>query len=433
MAPNSRKNDTDLAGFQELLLSRKLARENQVQYYTQWVHRFLWLHPDGLENLSPDCILAFRRELETDVRLHDWQIRQAESAVTIYLYQYLGLQLDVSADYADPVGDGVVAWRNAVTKVREAIRLKHYSYRTEQAYLRWIQQFARYVAPAAPGAVEDADVVQFLTHLALKRRVSSSTQNQAFCALLFLFRHVLGRDIEGLGGTVRAKRGPKLPVVLTREEVQALLQRLQGRAQLMARLIYGAGLRLRECLRLRVKDLDFGNMTLVVRAGKGDKDRSTFLPAALVADLQEHLAGVQLLHQQDLDDGLGEVAMPTALARKYPNAAKSWAWQYVFPADNLSREPRTGRVGRHHSCPDLLQRALRKAAREAGIVKRITVHCLRHSFATHLLEAGTDIRKIQELLGHKNVQTTMVYTHVVQKTGPDGCSPLDTLDSGVAA
>jgi integron integrase len=269
------------------------------------------------------------------------------------------------------------------------------------------------------------EIVQFLSALAVKEHVSASTQNQALCALLFLYREVLARDIGWLEDVVRAKRPRRLPVVLTRREVRVLLGALQGINWIMAGLLYGAGLRLLECLRLRVKDIDFGANQIVVREGKGNKDRVTMLPAIVRDPLVSHLECVRTLHQHDLERGVGRVYLPEALGRKYPNVGKEWGWQWVFPASRVSVDPRSGERRRHHVDESVLQRAVKEAARRAGLIKLVSSHILRHAFATHLLEAGYDIRTIQELLGHRDVSTTMLYTHVLNRGGNGVYSPID--------
>ena len=273
----------------------------------------------------------------------------------------------------------------------------------------------------------EPEINAFLTHLAVKEEVSASTQNQALSALLFLYRHVLGRTIGDLGEVIRARRPQRLPVVLTREEVKAVLTHLRNDKWLMASLMYGAGLRLMECLRLRVQDIDFERSEITVRDGKGAKDRRTMLPESLKRPLQEHLKTVRAIHDQDLADGWGRVQMPDALDRKYPTAPADWRWQWVFPQESRWRNTSTGAEGRHHIDESLVQRAVKDAVGSAGIVKRATCHTFRHSFATHLLEAGYDIRTVQELLGHQDVRTTMIYTHVLNRGGKGVRSPADTL------
>lgn len=310
-------------------------------------------------------------------------------------------------------------------QVRSISRAKHFSLRTEQAYIYWIKRFIIFHNKRHPLDMAEPEISSFLSHLAVHNNVSASTQNQALNALLFLYREVLGKQLRYMDGIQRAKRPKRLPVVLTRSEVSALLAQLSGTFQLMAGLMYGAGIRVMECVRLRVKDIDFDYNQITVRDGKGGKDRVTMLPASLKAALRRQLARVKLLHAEDLAEGYGEVYLPYALERKYPNAPKEWAWQYIFPAARRSVDPRSGKMRRHHVSERVLQRAVGRATRRAGIAKPASCHTLRHSFATHLIEAGYDIRTVQELLGHKDVSTTMIYTHVMNKGGKGVKSPLE--------
>lgn len=312
-------------------------------------------------------------------------------------------------------------------QVRAAIRLRHYSLRTEQTYVHWIKRFIFFHEKRHPREMGKEKVEQFLTALAVDRHVSAATQNQALHALLFLYREVLAQELGWLDNIVPAKRPQRLPTVLTQPEVRSLLSAVHGVPWLIANLLYGAGLRLTEGLRLRVKDVDFTANHIVVREGKGDKDRITMLPAVVREPLTAHLVQVRVLHQQDLARGHGRVALPHALDRKYRNAAGEWAWQWVFPASHLSIDPRSGIQRRHHLHEAVPQRALREAARQVGLTKPANPHILRHSFATHLLEAGYDIRTIQELLGHSDVSTTMIYTHVLNRGGRGVASPADRL------
>jgi integron integrase len=312
-------------------------------------------------------------------------------------------------------------------QVHEAIRRRYFSRRTEEAYVHWIKRFIYFSGRRHPAALGEAEVTAFLNHLAAERKVAASTQNQALSALLFLYKEVLGRELAWLDGLQRATRPPRLPVVLTHEEVERLLAELQGVRWLIASLLYGAGLRVMECLRLRVKDVDLGYRQILVRDGKGEKDRVTMMPEKLAAPLAAHLARVKSLHGRDLEAGYGEVSLPYALARKYPRAGYEWVWQYVFPANHRAADPEDGVMRRHHLYDSVPQRAIREAARAAGIAKRVSCHTLRHSFATHLVESGYDIRTVQELLGHSDVSTTMIYTHVLNKGGRGVVSPLDRL------
>lgn len=310
-------------------------------------------------------------------------------------------------------------------QVRQQLRLKHYSIRTEQTYVQCIKRFIIYHRKRHPAEMGVDEIRQYLSHLANSGKVAASTQNVELAALLFLYREVLGRDLPFVDGIERAKQPQRVPTVLTREEVKRILTKLSGTYHLMTSLLYGTGMRLMECVRLRVKDIDFGYKQITVRDGKGGKDRRTLLPESLIEPLRRQLERARLLHEEDLQNGYGSVYLPNALERKYPNAAREWAWQWAFPAGKLSVDPRSGKVRRHHASEDALQREVKRAIRRAQIEKRASCHTLRHSFATHLLEDGYDIRTIQELLGHADVQTTMIYTHVLNKGGKGVRSPLD--------
>lgn len=312
-------------------------------------------------------------------------------------------------------------------QMRDALRARHYSLRTEEAYVQWVRRFIIFHDKRHPQEMGVEEINQFLSALAVAHRVAASTQNQALSAVLFLYKAVLHQDLGRIEDVVRARKPKKLPVVLSREEVKAVLQCLSGSPWLMASLLYGSGLRLLECLRLRIKDIDFSYQQITVRDGKGAQDRVTVLPLNVQSALQQHLQAVKQLHDRDLEAGFGNVYLPYALERKYPYAARSWTWQYVFPATKRSHDPRTGIERRHHILPLVLQRAVKAALRHAGITKAASCHSFRHSFATHLLENGADIRTIQELLGHKDVHTTMIYTHVLQRGGQGVRSPGDLL------
>jgi integron integrase len=313
----------------------------------------------------------------------------------------------------------------AARRLREAIRRRHYSARTEKAYVAWLRRFLAFHGGRDPALLGEAEVRAYLSHLALRETVAASTQNQAFSAILFFYRDVLGRRLEGLASTPRAKRPVRLPVVLSREEVKVILGQLRRTLWLIASLMYGSGLRLEECLRSRVKDVDFSRRAFTVRDGKGRKDRETVLPLALLEPLRAHIDGVRRLHGRDLAAGNGSVVLPDALVRKYPRAPWELAWQWVFPATRMYVNRTNGLLQRYHLHETVVQRAFRDAVRAAGIAKQATSHSLRHSFATHLLEAGYDIRTIQELLGHKDVSTTMIYTHVANVGSRGVKSPLD--------
>lgn len=310
-------------------------------------------------------------------------------------------------------------------QMRERLRVMHYSIRTEKVYLDWAKRFILFHGKRHPRELDASHIETFLTHLAVEGRVSASTQNQALSALLFLYRKVLEMDFPDLEAVTRARNPQRMPVVLTVDECKQLLLQLEGQWWLLASLLYGTGMRLMEGVRLRVQDVDFSRREIVVRRGKGNKDRVTMLPETLIGPLQTHLEKARAIHQEDLKRGFGDVYLPFALDRKYPNAGREWMWQYVFPSYKLSVDPRSGVTRRHHVDEKGLQRAMKKAVRDCGINKRATPHTLRHSFATHLLERGQDIRTVQELLGHKDVSTTMIYTHVLNRGGRGVRSPLD--------
>ncbi len=325
------------------------------------------------------------------------------------------------------IGAGHAPKRRLLDRARDAIRARHYSRRTEKSYVAWIRRYILFHNKRHPAEMGADEIGRFLTSLAVDGKVSASTQNQALSALLFLYKEVLQQKVSWIDGVVRAKSPQRLPAVLTREEVRVVIGRLQGVPRLMALLLYGAGLRLLECARLRVKDVDFSTNQIAVRGGKGGKDRFTTLPAAAKPDLARHLERAQGQHHADLARGAGWVELPDALARKYPNAGRAWAWQWVFPATRLYVDSLTGQRRRHHLHESVLQRAVKDAVRGSGVAKRASCHTFRHSFATHLLEDGYDIRTVQELLGHRDVATTMIYTHVLNR-GPGAVrSPADRL------
>jgi integron integrase len=314
--------------------------------------------------------------------------------------------------------------KKLLDRVRDAIRLKHYSYRTEETYVHWIRRYILFHNKRHPSEMGSPEIELFLTHLVVEAHVASSTQNQALSALLFLYRHVLHQEIDPVDA-LRAKRSRYLPTVLTREEVGSVIRQLSDVYEIVVRLLYGSGLRLNECLGLRVKDIDFAQQQVIVRNSKGMESRVTMLPVSLVDPLQAHLQKVKRIHQQDLERGYGSVYLPFALEHKYRNACREWIWQYVFPSSQIAKDPRSEVMRRHHLHETGLQRAIKQAAKAAGIQKRVSCHTFRHSFATHLLQNGYDIRTVQKLLGHKDVKTTMIYTHVLDRGGRGVRSPLD--------
>jgi len=391
-----------------------------------WITRFILFHNKRHPNvLAASDVMTFLDSL-TDVA----ERSQARLAILFLYRQILNRPLDlpdaapvvVASAARQPAADPLAT---LFDQVREALRVKHYAYSTEQSYLNWIKRFIRYHNQRHPRDLGGAEVAAFLTHLAVDGQVAASTQNQALAALLFLYREVLRQEIVYPIDSVRAKESQHLPAVLTKDETRRVIAQLSGIHQLIAKLLYGSGLRLLEALRLRVKDIDFERRAIIVRDTKGDEDRVTMLPDSVVAPLKEHLQRVKRLHEQDLAKGLGSVYLPDALERKFPNASREWLWQYVFPSDQLSQDPRSGAIRRHHLDESGLQRAVRQAALAVGLTKRVTCHTFRHSFATHLLEDRYDIRTVQELLGHKDVKTTMIYTHVLQRGGLAVRSPLD--------
>jgi len=312
-----------------------------------------------------------------------------------------------------------------LTKVREEIRRRNYSYRTEKSYLRWIIRFIKFHGRRHPLKMEKEEVVEFLNWMANERDVAASTQNQALCAIVFLYKQVLDKPLGAFDNLQRAKEPKRLPVVLSSKEARRILANMEGDARLMVQLLYGSGLRQSECLRLRIKDIDFEFNHIWVRNGKGRKDRTTVLPEISKKKLKNQIKRVKLLHQKDLDKGFGKVILPKALSKKYPSMAKEFGWQYLFPSARRARDPRSGLTQRYHKSSSYLHKAIKAAVRQTNIVKKVSSHTFRHSFATHLLQDGYDIRTVQELLGHKNVSTTMIYTHVLKKGGRGVKSPID--------
>lgn len=413
-----------LSVFKSFLERKQLVSEKKLAYYLYWVSSF-GSYCEKQNSLPSDNskIEPFLHHLAKT--REEWQVVQAREALRLYHF-YLA-RAEGEESNVSSAKDGEQEWQIAALKMREALRLRHRSLRTEKAYLQWLRSFYSFMRGESKSIndIGSRDVKNFLSELAVTRRVAASTQNQAFNALLFLFRHVLDRELNDIADTVRARRGRKLPVVLHKNEIDAIFEHLVPLQRLMARLIYGCGLRVQECISLRVKDIDFEQGSLTVRSGKGDKDRLTVLPESLKNDLQEQLMQARKMYERDRQDGAQGVSLPHALVRKYPEAGKEWAWFWVFPAQSPSVDPRSGIRRRHHIHVSSLQRGFKRAVREAGITRNASVHSLRHSFATHLLERGHDIRTIQELLGHSNLQTTMIYTHVAGKNILGVTSPLD--------
>ena len=426
---NMRELEASLQEFGEFVLKAQLAPSAAAPYFVRWVRRFL-SRPASDEPLL-DQVRGFCEELERNGGTEDWQVRQADQALRLYFVNFLK-RTDWHRQPASTVVDeqGRTSPLAALEQLRMRVRTRHYSYRTECTYVDWVRRFLDYAATqqGVPHPRVASEVVRdYLAHLAVRHQVSASTQNQAFCAILFLCREVLGVNVESLSSGVRAKRGERLPVVLSMPETMALLGAMSGTPRLMAALIYGGGLRVTECCELRIKDIDLDQGLVFVRRGKGDKDRSTLLAEVGRDELRAHLRESEAQHQADRQAGLAGVWMPDALDRKYPNAGRELGWFWVFPSRTLSTDPRAGIVRRHHIHDSVIQKAVTAAAQEARIHKPVSVHTLRHCFATHLLLNGVGIRQIQEYLWHANVETTMIYTHVVKELRNPARSPLDML------
>ncbi len=402
--------------FKQYLKKTGRVNSKTLPYYVKWVSNcYTFLDKELSQKITNEEKKEF---LDYLAKTHeDWQVNQANLAIKLYDF-FLSKQQS-KTDSKQYLKKWDVLFKDTI----EALRLRHRSYRTEKAYLGWLLRFKDFVNSKSPSSLTGEDVQNFLSYLALEKKVSSSTQNQALNAILFVFKHVLKKDINI--DAVRAKEKRRLPVVLSKKEVRQVLDKMSGEHKLMAMLIYGCGLRISECISLRIKDIDLEKGVVTVRAGKGDKDRITVLPESLKDDLIRHLDIVRNIYNKDRKNDVSGVFLPNALERKYLNAGKEWGWFWLFPSKSLSVDPRTNTVRRHHVHVATIQRAFKRALKEAAIEKHATVHCLRHSFATHLLEDGYDIRVVQELLGHKYVQTTMIYTHVANKNLLGVKSPLD--------
>jgi integron integrase len=417
--------------FGDFLRGSEQVLESHISYYEGWVSKYLhWLERQQGE-ATKDQSSGIRDFIGSiGGQYPDWLLSQAERALR--LYRYFKRQVR-RPDGSLPVRQTSKAVplsgssADVLDKLSAAIRLKHLSYRTEEAYVGWVRRFLQFVRGSGKATPGSEGLKDFLSHLAVEQKVAAATQRQAFHALLFFYRNVLALPVRGLESVVRARVGKRLPVVLTIAEVRRIVSQLKGTDALMAKVIYGAGLRLEECLSLRVKDIDFERVCLTIRAGKGNKDRETVLPESLIGPLKEHLAVVRKKFLADKSGNPGGVWLPEALARKMPNASREWPWYWVFPASKLSIEPRFGKVCRYHVYPSSFQKAFRLAVARAEVTKNATVHTLRHSFATHLIERGYDIRTIQELLGHSDVSTTMIYTHVATRNKLGVASPANDL------
>ncbi|MFZ2656893.1 MAG: integron integrase [Victivallales bacterium] len=420
-----------LMDYEKYLVTNRLVPKDKAGYYVNWADKFLHGINYKEEGINQSSFISFVNLMQRDNRYADWQVRQAENAVMMYIGNFLKINLNPKTPTKSPVEtkDPMLSWQGAILKVKDCLRLRHYSYHTEKTYLDWIERFRDYTGKGSADAVSDEDVRNFMTYLAVNQHVAASTQNQGFNAILFFFRHALEREMGDMKANVRAKRPLRLPIVFSTEEVAKIISNLEGTPALMVKLMYGCGLRLNECMRLRVNSIDLERGLLHIRAAKGDKDRMVPMPVSLKEDLKKHLERLKELHGKDTSQGYGQVHMPEALDRKYPNASSEFGWQWFFPMAKLSVDPRSGRVMRHHLLDRAFQDIVRKAIDKAGVNKHGTCHSFRHSYATHLLENGTDIKVIQELLGHSSIETTMIYTHVAQKKLAVVESPLDRLGS----
>jgi len=409
-----------LRAFESFLLKKGATKTQYVPYYVKWVADcYGYLEQALSERLNSEQRQRFLSQMGKNHE--DWQVKQADTALRMYEY---------FLSRGKKTGEGMTSdqeneWNILEKKMCEALRLRQRSLSTEKTYLNWVRNFKSWLGDKSTSALKGEDLQDYLSHLSVEKRISPSTQNQALNAIVFFYRHVLDKKIDNEVSAVRAKHRRHLPVVLTAKEIQTIFEHLEGISRLMAMLIYGCGLRLLECLRLRVKDISMEQNTVIVRSGKGDKDRRTILPESLKDDLIRHLAEVRSIYDEDRKKDLSGVMLPGALERKYPNAGKEWGWFWLFPSKTLSVDPRGLVIRRHHIHPVSLQKAFKVAVGRAGIEKQASVHTLRHSFATHLLENGYDIRTIQQLLGHQNLQTTMIYTHVAGKNFLGVRSPLD--------
>ena len=407
--------------FEFYLKTYKKILQNRIPFYLSWVNLF-FNHKHTLTNLDAS-LTGFQNDLRLSNKFTDWQIEQASEAVRFYTEF---LKLNNNSSFIEKNESAPPAYESILKKTSQQLRLYHKSFQTEKKNIRWIREFLLRTS-INPEKLNTSHVKNYLTYLAVSRKVSAATQKQAFNAILFFYRHVLNKEIENLEGVLRAKPKLKLPTVLTPAEISSVFSKLEGRYRLMSELIYGSGMRLNECLNLRIKDLDFHRGSILVRSGKGNKDRLTILPARLIGDLQKQLSLSEKLHQEDREKDIEGVMMPAALSRKYRNASKEWSWFWIFPSDKLSIDPLTNTIRRFHIYPSTLQKAFKTAVIKSGIAKDASIHTLRHSFATSLIEAGYDIRTIQELLGHSDLSTTMIYTHVANKNKLGVKSPLDNI------
>jgi len=420
------------ADFGKYLLESKMVAAGKEKFMVHWTRKFFEYRLRHPQISWSDLLPLYIKELDSTGAYKDWQIRQADQAVRLYFSNFLiSISPKILHGETSTVNNQTPQ-KVALQNFQEALRLRNYALRTERTYIQWVVQYFSFCKTRNPALSEKSpcsvDLVRdFLAHLVMTKNVSASTKNLAFNSILMFFRLVFNQDLGDLKNTVRARTGQKLPVVLSVDETRKLLESVKGTTGLMLKIIYGGGLRVNECCSLRIKDIDFDQSLITIRDGKGGKDRTTLLVASLTGELRSHIAKFLTLHDKDLAEGYGAVWLPHALDRKYPNAPTQKAWQYLFPSANRSIDPRSNIIRRHHVSDSTLQRAVKVAIKNAGIHKNASVHCLRHSFATHLLLNGVDLRQIQELLGHSKVETTMIYTHVVKDMRNPVASPFDLL------
>lgn len=413
-----------MSDFRSFLKNCRRVTEKQLPFFLFWIssyHSFC-RNREVKNNESMDSFLQ-----ELSKKYTAWQVTQAAEALQLYFFYMEKKKTRIIAPGAKDDGIRNSEWKDVEEEIVRILRLQHKSYRTEKTYLGWIRRFFVFTKQVNAKEINVEDLKNFLSHLAVERRVSASTQKQAFNALLFLYRNLLKIEINDLDGTIRSKIPQRLPVVLSSKEIRLIFSHMNGVTRLISELIYGSGLRLQECLMLRIKDIDYERNCMTIRLGKGNKDRQTLFPENLKSDFMNHLKAIRKIHEKDRKHSVEGVWLPPALERKYPNAGKEWGWFWVFPSYKLSIDPVSKKIRRHHVYHSTVQKAFRNAVKKTGITKRATIHTLRHSFATHLLENGYDIRTVQELLGHADVKTTMIYTHVAQKNKLGVRSPLDEL------
>jgi len=396
-------------------------RAGYIPYYIQWINKYLTFI--GKDKATDERQNEFLRNLSS--KYYDWQLEQAEKAIIIYR-TYIK-QNDKTSREKEPLNN--TSWQDIIFQSKKEMRFQNKSLQTERSYIYWIKKFSEHIRGKVPAVINQDDVKSFLSYLAVEQSVAIATQKQAFNAILFLFRHILGKQILNLDSVIRSRVERRMPLVLSQPEINKIIDQMNHPYKLMAEIIYGGGLRLSECLKLRIKDVDFKNTILTVRSGKGDKDRQTIISKKITPVLKDHIQSIRKYYEEDQYENRPGVELPKALERKYLNAGKEWAWFWIFPSAKISVDPRSGIARRHHIFTNSLQRAFKSALNKSGISKNASIHTLRHSFATHLIENGYDIRTIQELLGHSDVSTTMIYTHIASRNKLGVISPLDSLDT----